>query len=193
VLRDVPDSTEVNLHGTQVHAAIARHLQDGEPLPLGMRQYEQAIQPWRDEVEGYPLVEQKLAMSKDGRPVDWRSRDVWVRAVIDYAKISDRRAVVVDWKTGRPKDGTDQLQVMAIVLMAHMKELDEVGGALVWLQEGWATEDCIRRTDLPRVLADLWPRVVRFEQAHVKEEFPARPNGLCKRWCSVRACPHHGR
>jgi hypothetical protein len=39
----------------------------------------------------------------------------------------------------------------------------------------------------------LLPEVKKMEQAYVTLDYPPKPNGLCRNYCPVKSCPHHGK
>lgn len=194
VSKQYSDVNERNSWGDRVHRSFAAYIKDGTPLPLGMEGMEKTVDQWRlREPHTLELVEQRIAFTKDGYPVAWNG-PAWNRSIVDYAAIQHSgHARVVDWKTGKPKEDLSQLYIMATGLFVTYNFLEEIHAALVWLKDGWATEVRVSRNDLVPVLVGLNERVRVFQDAHARSCFPPRPNGLCRSYCPVRECPHHGR
>ena len=48
----------------------------------------------------------------------------------------------------------------------------------------------LTRADIPKVFDALAPRLQRYQDAHAREEFPARPSYMC-RYCPVTSCQHN--
>ena len=48
------------------------------------------------------------------------------------------------------------------------------------------------REDMPELWSELLPRVERYNKAFDADEFPAKQNYLCKRYCPVKQCKWHG-
>lgn len=180
--------------GTAVHEAMQKRFQKGTPFPLGMKQYEPLITPLT-KLPGHPVVEQKLALDLDLQACGWFDKHVWVRVVIDAAFIVGPRAMLIDWKTGKRKEDDDQLALMAGVMFAQLPELETIDSAFCWLQE--RANNAFARTTFQREqVPEIWDRFLKrvdaYQEAHRRENFPAVPSGLCRRFCPVTSCPYHG-
>ena len=163
-----------------------------------MKHYEEIVEPFTTVPQGATvLTEQKLALTRDFKPTGWFGKNVWVRAVLDVVVLHRSKALVVDWKTGKRLDEDDQLALCAGVLMAQQKDVDSVRTAFVWLQEepGSGNLTTVReytRDDLPKIWERFLNREERWQRAFANNEFPARPSGLCRKWCPVTQCSYHG-
>lgn len=192
IAKDVKEEESEQLrYGNQLHEALARRLGDGTPLPVAFRH----LEPWADKLapaHGRLLVEQKYAIRRDFSPCEFFSRDAWFRGVGDVVKISGPVALALDWKTGRIVEDSVQLALMAQCVFAHHPDVMKVRTEFVWLKEDATTRADFARDEMPGLWASLLPRVAMMEQAHAGQNYPAKPNNLCRRWCPVEACPHHG-
>lgn len=190
VAQDVKEEeSEAITYGNTVHKVLAERL-EGKPLPKPFEHLEEwAI---RIGTGGDLLVEQKMAITKDFEPCEWRSRDAWFRGIADVVKIVGQVALVVDWKTGKLKDESQQLALMAQCVFAHHPHVRKIRSEFVWLKEQATTRADFAREDMAGIWLNLLPRVASLEQAHSTETFPAKPGFLCRKWCSVTKCPHHG-
>lgn len=183
--------------GSEVHKAFEDYFKTGKPFPIGMRQFQTvadsikaAVTPKVEE-----LTETKLAINRDFQPVGYFDRDVWVRCVVDYGIKNGSKALIVDWKTGKKSQDSDQLALMAGMMFAQAEELTQITSSFVWLKEPKGNQ--MDKLVFSREnTGEIWDRFLRrveaFEEAFVKEDFPAKPNGLCRRFCPVTSCPYNG-
>jgi hypothetical protein len=70
--------------------------------------------------------------------------------------------------------------------------VQKVRSEFLWLKEDATTRADFARDNMVTVWKGLWPRIESLEHATNTLTFPAKPGGLCKRWCPVTVCPHHG-
>jgi len=140
------------------------------------------------------LVESKLAVDHDLEPCTWDSEDAYFRGIIDVAVVKGDKAYAFDWKTGRQKDDHDQLNLFSALLFAHYPALEQVASAYVWLQNSAVTSAVMFRSEVSDVWAHLATRVHQLVKALEHDNWPARPSGLCKRWCPVgyKRCEYCG-
>jgi hypothetical protein len=195
VIKDVrePESDAIR-HGHHIHAAFERRIRDRDALPLGTRQYEPILASLAA-LSGEIRVEVKLAIDENFAPCEWFAKTTWARAVLDFICIQDTRALIFDWKTGRRKDSDEQLRLMAGMVFCHMGEVTEISASFLWMQEPAGQQidnSIIKRAELPNIFSSFEPRLKRYQHAHDTTSFPAQPGGLCRRFCPVRKCPHHG-
>jgi len=195
VVKDVKEPPSEHLtHGNRIHTAFEQRVRNGTKLPIGTRQYETFLAALAG-LSGDIQAEQKLAITAEFTPCEWFSQEVWARCVLDYLCIQGDRALIVDYKTGRRKDDDSQLSLMCGMVFCHMQEIKEVHASFYWMQEptGHQIDTLIlERSDLPMIFSRFMPRIKRYQLAHNTTEFPAQPGGLCRRFCPVKSCPHHG-
>src|SRR5205807_2231069 len=72
------------------------------------------------------LVEQQLAINADFGPVPWFDSAAWFRGIGDVIKIVGPVALIVDWKTGKIVEDSQQLALMAACVFAHHPEVQKV-------------------------------------------------------------------
>lgn len=194
---------EALLWGNSVHKAFHERISKGTAFPKGMERYE----AWAVKMlKGVPhpsivlLTEQQLAINADFGPTAWFPSDAekrgtgdpWYRGIGDVIKIVGAVALIVDWKTGKIVEDSQQLALMAACVFAHHPEVMKVRSMFAWLKEDAETVQDFHRNDMPAMWKHLWPRIESLKNAVETTNFPARPGGLCKRWCPVASCPHHG-
>ena len=194
VAKDVKEKEGEQIrYGKLVHKALEERVGKGKKLPMQLMYLEPYAAMLADS-KGEKLTEQQLCIDANFKPVDWFSKQAWCRAIIDLAVVNDRNAVIVDYKTGKIKDDFTQLRLAAAMLMLHDANVHKVEVCYLWTKEKQLTkgEVPVRRSDIKEVIMELAPRLKNYEKAHRIESFPARPGYLCKKYCPVVACPHHG-
>jgi PD-(D/E)XK nuclease superfamily len=183
--------------GNEVHDALRDAIKSKTPLPEYMKPY----QVWVDRVLAGPgelFVEQKYGLDSNLSPMPYFAPNFWYRGIADIVRIDNPVALAIDWKTGKPKEGSIQLGLMALCIFQHFANVKVVRTDYVWLQEdpnseAATTRKVWRREDMPQFVSEVLPRVQKLEWAHKTMTFPPTPGGLCKRYCKVTSCPFHGK
>lgn len=186
-----PESDQIR-EGNNLHKHFENRILHQTPLPLGYGQYEKLLAKVLN-APGQTYGEQKLAMTAEFQPVAYFGKGVWFRTVIDVAKVQPTTASVIDWKTGKVKEDTTQLQLMAAMLFCHMPLLERVKAALIFIGHDHVEPAEYVRSDLAEIWGEILPRVKKVRDSRASMEFPPRPSGLCKKYCAVTSCPYHGR
>ncbi len=189
---DVPGDAAV--WGSEVHTKLEARVRDGTSLPVSIRQYE-PLAAVISNSPGQKLVEYQLAVDKALTPVDWGSASAWCRGIVDVGVLGNKKALLADWKTGKRKPESDQLQLFAGLAFAHFPNLEVVQTAFVWLKEGKIDRKVFTKSDIPAIWQTFTPRVIRLERAYSDGKFPPKPSGLCSKWCPVpkSKCEFSGR
>jgi hypothetical protein len=192
IAKDIKEEESEHItYGTAVHKALANAVSGAEELPTPFKQF----QPLVDKLtrnDGKLLVEQQLAITKELNPTEWFSKTAWYRGIADVIKISGPVALVVDYKTGRIQEDGSQLALMAQCVFAHHPDVQKIRTEFWWLKEDAETRADFTRDDMVKVWAGLLPRVAVLENAFTSMNYPPKPGNLCRRWCPVSSCPHHG-
>ena len=191
------DSTENIDWGNEVHDAMKAACLGLKPLPEHMAPY----QPWVERVLAGPgelKVEQKYALDHMLSPVPYFAPTVWFRGIADVVRTNGPVALAMDWKTGRPKEGSLQLGLMALCVLQHLTEVRLVRTEFIWLQEDpnrkeATTSKIWRREEMPKLVSEILPRVQKLEWAHKTQTWEPNPSGLCVKYCKVVSCPYHGK
>jgi hypothetical protein len=189
------EESEELAYGNNLHDALAKAIIGKAPLPdtfRKMQKYVDLVVNGADKVNATILVEQKLAISADFGAVKYFDNDAWYRGVADVIKIVGPVASVLDWKTGKILEDGIQLALMAQCVFAHHPQVQKIRTEFVWIKHDARTRCDFSRSDMVEVWAGLLPRVSLLERAHKLGEFPPKPGYLCRRWCPVTSCPHHG-
>jgi hypothetical protein len=195
---------EALVWGNMVHKALADRCRDGTPLPKTMAGYEK----WAARVTSvgngplapYILTEQQLAIDENFGPTKWFATDAkrsgqaepWYRGIADVLKIAGPVALAVDWKTGKVIDDAPQLALLAACIFAHHPEVMKVRSEFIWLKEDASTRKDFERAGMAAIWKGLWPRIEALKRAYETSDYPPKPGYLCRRYCPVATCPHHG-
>lgn len=180
---------EATAYGTEVHLAFAAYFKKGTPLPLHMQQYQKYLAAIK-QFPGTFITEQKLAINTDYQATGWFDADVYCRIISDLTILNGRTGAMWDWKTGKQKDDFTQLRLAGAVMFLLVPELEQITLAYFWLKTKKITKEKMLRSEMPGVWASLLPRIQRYHDAHVAQDFPPKPNYLCK-YCPVSTCPYY--
>lgn len=188
------EESEQLAFGNQLHKALATRLDKKTPLPTPYAEYE----GWCAKLEATPgviIVEQQLAITRDLKPTEWFGKDAWYRGIADVVKWAPggKVGVVWDWKTGKIVEDSVQLALMAQCVFSHVRSIEKLRTEFIWLKEDATTRADFTRSDMVKVWNALEPRIAALEHAHNTTTYPAVPGNLCRRWCPVTECPHHGK
>ena len=192
VIKDVKDEdSSFSADGQIIHKGMYERITKGKPLPLNYRYLESTAAKFVG-LPGDTSGELKFAMARDFQPTSYFDQSVFVRVVVDLLVVAGKRAIIIDWKTGKPQPWSIQLDLTAAVLSTHLPEIETFDLAYVWLKDTKIPPTRSRRTksSMVEVWNNLLPRVAKIEAAIKTTDFPAKPSGLCK-YCPVRSCPHN--
>lgn len=187
VAKDVVDTPgEAATWGTTVHQHLEDRLRDGTPLPPSIAEYEKLVAPIEAK-PGRKLIEYEMAVDASLNPTEWTSPTAWCRGIVDVGVLSEDggKAVLLDWKTGKRKPDSDQLKLFAALVFAHIDTLSVVQTGFVWVKSGEFDKAVFKRADQSAIWNEFIPRVRRLELAYIKDNFPPRPSGLCRKHCPV--------
>lgn len=186
--------------GDSLHRAFERRVGSGMPMPTGWAEFND----WGDEAAKIfnplqvDLVAKELAITREFKPTGCWDGMVWFRAKIDQLTIFPNNvgktvARLIDFKTGKPSDDMVQLALYTAVVFAHFKDVVGVRAEFWWTKIKDKSFDIYRRSDMPDLWAEVLPFVREMEQAQIDDNYPAKKNGLCQKYCPVWTCQHNGR
>lgn len=188
VLKRWPDPPgEAQQFGTLVHSYLEDRFKKGKDLPVFLKHIEPIVSKL-ETTKGEVQSEYKLALNPQFKPVEFFAKDAWVRAVGDVIKIHEDRSLQLDWKTGKRRDGDDQLKLQAAVSFATFSQLQTISVVYAWIKDKSTTVRTFKREDVPKIWQEFLPRVKRMEIARETGEYPPKPSGLCRQWCKVQTC-----
>lgn len=146
-------------------------------------------------LKGEKYAEYQVALTPQLKQTAYFGNDVWTRGKLDVLIIDGTTAVVLDYKTGKPKADDTQAKLFALYVFALFPHVEEVKSGFVWVGEGVTNPIDIktyRRRDQTDMWNEFFPRIRMFEDAHETNQWPCRPSGLCKKHCPVTSCQHNG-
>lgn len=180
--------------GDQVHLAMKNAAQGKAPLPATMQMYQKWLEPVIKRPAGVELlVEQNFALDADLQPCEYYGPKAWFRIKIDLILLGPKKALVLDWKTGKPKDDSPQLMLSAQSVFSFFPQIEVVDSSFVWLQFDAERRETYTREDVAGGWVSLLERVRLMEQAAKLNNYPPKPSGICRRYCPVISCAFHGK
>lgn len=193
IVKDVVDTGSLATKaGEDTHKAIELRLLEGKPLPITLTKLEDTCK-MLEEKEGGLHVEKELVLTEGLKPTGWFDKDAWLRSKLDVFHVSfpdelgERKGVVIDWKTGKRRVDSFQLDVFAAQAFAHYPDITKVTAVLVWLNT--MDMDTFEYTidDLPRLWQEILGKINRINASVDNDKWQVKPSGLC------RFCPLHGK
>jgi len=190
---------EAMLRGRRLHGDFEARVKTGRSLPAELARHEPIVARL-EAIGGRMEAETQMALNINYKQVPWFGKGPntpWVRAVTDVSVFKGTKAFVGDWKTGKRKTDSTQLRLSAVVLFAVHPWLEEIRNSFIWIDappEDRFTNATFHRSEASGIWREFLPRVARLEAAHVNNQWPKRPSGLCRAHCPVpRAkCEHSG-
>ncbi|QGM46143.1 PD-(D/E)XK nuclease family protein [Methylocystis heyeri] len=199
IAKDVPQETSDALTwGNAVHEAMAARVGKNVPLPEDMQQFEDWAAKVKTDMPGaVTSCEHELAMTAEFKASAWFGNDTWTRVKLDVLQIipagSTQVASLIDWKTGRIESDSEQLGIAAAVVFANFPNVQKIRTRFVFLKEDADGEEDFTRQDMPLLWAKLLPELGKMKHAAETNDYPAKPSHLCKKYCPVASCEHHGK
>jgi hypothetical protein len=186
--------------GDALHLAMKKRVADNVELPAEFTYME----PWATRLthnkdQAHIMCELKWALNIKLVPTGWFAKDAWVRGVIDYIQYypspipSTELAMIVDYKTGKPKEDDTQLGLNACLAFAHSPQLVGINAVYLWTEYNDTTHMTFSRKNAREIWSNVKPRVARLEAATIANNFPATKNRLCREHCPVLSCEHNGK
>ena len=194
VLKDLPEEekSKEQVYGEYVHAAFAdRQRPKHVALPPDLKIHE----PFMTVLEAQPgwvYIEHKAALAKDLTTCEWGTKNVWCRMIIDYLRVDakERRASLVDYKTGKPHKKFRQLIIYALWVFQEFGYFDEIDVMFYWTKDRTITKETWSRDDVPKLWNELVGDLRQYREAFRSDTWQMRPSGLCLGWCPVIGCKH---
>lgn len=182
------------LAGQQFHKALELRVDRGKRLPDDMAYCEPYIQKLEDLARGGTIVaERKIGLTRDFEECEYFDKAVWLRVVVDCQIDLPEKSLVIDWKTGKVKEGYDQLALSAAVKFAITPDTERVDTAYFWFQAKHITKESFVRDDAAGIWQNLIPRVNKLERAIIDNDFPPKQSGLCREHCPCINCEYNGK
>ena len=184
--------TEATIWGKEVHGAFEHRIKEGTPLPGYATKWEPLMGSLlKKQAAGAQLhTEMQLGITKDFQPCGFHDDGVWARCIVDLAIIDGEHGFNLDYKTGKRKPGSRQLEMSSAVLFAHYPELQSIKTGFVWLKEKKLDRDEHKRHEVPIIWQGFIGRVRRMEKSYEDDNWPVKTSGLCNGWCPVTGCKY---
>ena len=185
------EESETLAWGNSVHDALHKYVAKGTPLPKAMVQFQDIADKVKN-AKGTVIVEQKFALTEELEPCDFFDKKAWFRGIADALVVNGRVALAIDYKLGKVLEDSQQLSLLAACVLAHHPEVEKVRTEYWWLKDDAVSRAHFSRESLPEIWNNVMPHVKQLKEAHETMTFPPKQSGLCKRFCPVVSCPHHG-
>lgn len=190
VLRDVQQAPSAAAdQGVAIHEALEHAVRDKTPLPADM----EALAPYVGLLARYPgqvLPEVALAAGHHLEPCAYEHG--YIVGKLDVLCMDGSKALILDWKTGKPRDNALQMRIYAWLAMLHYPEIQDVVTRPVYLYhpEKRSQTATHTRASMSTLRREVQEKAVKVELAVERGTFPARPSALCG-WCPVKTCQHN--
>jgi len=175
-------SGEAAARGSSIHLEIEEILKGGlalithKELIYLLPQLEQ----WR---KANAFSEMQFAVDLFWNAVDYKSDKAWFRGVIDLYLEEGNTATVLDFKTGKERDYSDQVIVYAAVVLATKPHINRVNLAIEFIDSQKNVQYArITREELDKHKDSLSHRINAIKTDKI---FAPNPSGLCK-FCHFR-------
>lgn len=177
--------------GDMVHKQIEDFLNDGTPMDRSLSALGEVLSKHTDKLV---CAEIALGRNDKGESVPQYDKTAWINSKIDAVYTNADKSVIMglDWKSGKAKEAKIQSDMNAAVLTARYKDTaKKIIMVFVHLYHDkvYVTEYDATQLAIPHTFG----KILNLEQAIRNNDFPPKPNGLCKSWCDVMKCPHNGR
>ena len=175
---------EASIYGNRIHEQLEKRINDGVELPEESKYYEHLIEAFAS-LPGELVAEKELVLTAKLEPTTWWAEDAWLRSKLDVLVINGHDAVVADWKTGKRRPDSFQMELFAIQVLKHYPEVERVRTALIWLKTSELDQYLYTRLDAPALWDMFYKKVLRIEESLAKDNWPPQPSGLCP-WCPAK-------
>ena len=172
--------------GEYVHKAFEHRQGLGAQLPDELEVHEsymRRLEAW----DGLAFTESKVAFDRQAKPCNFFDQAVWFRGVIDFKKVDQHAARLVDYKTGKPHTKFRQLASYALHTFA-LHPVNIVDARYYWTVTQTETKKVWGRAEIPELWAMFLPDLKQYVEAFKTDTWQPRQSGLCNGWCPVIDC-----
>lgn len=178
--------------GNEVHQHFEDRIRRRVPLPEGLHRFEPMMAAFQ---AAGASAEASLCLTADLRPTTWWGSGAWVRAKLDLkVKTADRNLLLLDYKTGKFKDGAgDQLRLAGAVGLLSEPDTLTATAAYVWVDEPNAPPARPITMNIETALQTISgfrKRLAPFVIAKQSGSWARTPGWACK-FCPLMDCPHN--
>lgn len=195
ILKDVPFVSSAAMdRGKSIHQSLEDNVLLGTPLPDILEHMKGLLNGIRAAQGAELIVESKLAFDESMNRTGYFAKDVWLRVIMDLAIVERerKRATILDWKTGKVKEYSDQLALCAMAGFAIWPEVDEITTAYMWVDHApQKTQAHFTRDQYESLLLKFGDRSEMIQLTVEAGSWNATPNQYCK-WCPLtkHQCMH---
>lgn len=174
-------SGDAATRGSLIHSEIEAIIKGELPLVSDVVQYlVPQLNKWK---LSNAQSEMQFAIDDKWNLVDYKDKNAWFRGVIDLYFEENDVATVLDFKTGKERDYSDQVIVYAAVVLATKPHINRVNLAIEFLDSQKNVQYArITRDELGKYKDELANRINTINKDNI---FAANPSGLCK-FCHFR-------
>jgi len=189
------EETKDTLYGKEIHKVAEDYVKKGTHIPSKHA----FLKPIIDALIARPgkqYTEYKMALTNKLEQVEWWDKAVWVRGMADLLIVDEEKeaAWVIDYKTGSAKyPDTDQLDLMALQVMACFPKVKRVKSALVFVTHDRFIPTTVHADQVKRLWEVYRERVAKIDAAMASNVWNPTQSGLCKKYCPVLSCEFNGR
>jgi hypothetical protein len=175
---------EATLRGKKAHKDLELAV-GGKPVPYELRSVEpvvagiqlQAKNDWN------VRVEQQIAFTRGYTQCSWFAADAYLRVIYDVILTHGDKASIIDWKTGKVRESSDQLKLFGMSAMLLHPQVDYVGTHYVWVDHKTKTTASYNRGELPALIEEFEERAEMIQIASDSNSWQANPSDFNCRWC----------
>ena len=176
--------TEATIWGNEVHKAMELAVKGTNALAPRFTSYQPIVDRLRA-TPGAIEAERNFALTASFAPTDYWAPDAWVRGKADVTITRAKTGFLFDYKTGKPKEDIDQLNLFAAVLLAEKPHLERAYTGYIWMANNRVDGATVEREAVPIIWQGFSSRVARMVRSAERDDWPPRPSGLCKDYCPV--------
>lgn len=179
--------------GETVHTALEYRIKEDRPLPDSMKH----MAPVAEKIIAAPgknYAELELACDVKLSATGFWDRATWVRGKGDLVKIKRNTAAAFDWKSGKRKENSLQLDLMAVLIFAKFPDVQTLATCFVWFQEPLKpTIAKYERDNVPKLINQFQDGIDSMLWSEKYNIWPEKPSGLCKPnpRTGYKGCPVH--
>lgn len=187
VLKSVKqEPTQHTIWGEYVHKQFEDFQRDGKPLADDVSEHYDYMTRLAEK-PGEPMCELKIALNTRLEPCEFFDPSVWFRGVIDFMKIHENRATIIDYKTGKPHGKFGQLKLFALHTFIAHPEVDVADVRFYWTKTQDESRKVFGRSEIDAMWKEFIPDLRQYAEAFKLDVWQPRPSGLCG-WCPVKDC-----
>ena len=191
VLKDYKETNKFMDKGIDFHKTIAEHIMHDAPAPAPELTPKDNILDILKQIRvltngQFPLVEQKVAVDRQMKSVDYWDKNAVFRGAWDCVPmIKDGEMTIIDWKSGKMWDYSFQGVAYAALGFAIFPEVHTVKVVFDHLKLGRQEPQYLKKKDTDIV----WDYI---NEADATTTFEKKFNDKCK-WCKIPSCAFAGK